>query len=91
MMLQGELLAILRCPEDRTPLSAAGDDLVSRLNAAIREGRLTNRAGKSLEGPLDGGLIRTDGAVLYPIIDHIPVLLRDDGIALERFANSAGE
>jgi len=64
-------------------LSPAGDDLVRRINAAIRDGRLTNLAGKRLEETIDGGLVREDGALLYPIIDDIPVLLRDDAISLD--------
>ena len=64
-------------------MSPAGDDLVRRINAAIRDGRLTNLAGKRLEETIDGGLVREDGALLYPIIDDIPVLLRDDAISLD--------
>jgi uncharacterized protein YbaR (Trm112 family) len=41
-----------------------------------------------LETPLDGGLVRADGQVLYPIIDRIPVLLVDEGILLAQ--NSDG-
>jgi uncharacterized protein YbaR (Trm112 family) len=83
-MLQPELLAILRCPDNQTRLSQASDATVERLNAAIRAGRITNRAGKQPEGPLDGGLVREDGAYLYPIIDGIPVLLRNDAIPLSQ-------
>ena len=83
-MMQGELLSILRCPDDRSTLSVASDDVVSRVNAAVREGRIVNRAGKPLERTLDGGLVRSDGAVLYPIIDQIPILLRDDAIPLDQ-------
>jgi uncharacterized protein len=82
-MLANELLTMLRCPENRTPLTTASSDLLRRVNAAIRERRVVNRAGQTLELMLDGGLVREDGAVLYPIIDGIPVLLRDDGILLE--------
>ena len=78
-------MAILCCPEDHSQLSPASDDLVRRINDAIRDRRLTNRAGKRLEETIDGGLVRADGAFLYPIIDDIPVLLRDDAISLEQF------
>ncbi len=80
--MQNDLLAILRCPEDQSRLSPASSDMVQQINARIREGRLVNRSGKRLDELIDGGLVRADGAVLYPIIDDIPVLLRDDAIAL---------
>jgi uncharacterized protein YbaR (Trm112 family) len=83
-MLQNELLNILRCPENHSQLSPASDDMIARVNAAICGGRLTNVGGKRLEKTIDGGLIRADGAVLYPIIDDIPVLLRDDAIAMDQ-------
>jgi uncharacterized protein YbaR (Trm112 family) len=87
-MISPELLELLVCPEDRTPLALADANLVARLNRALGEGRLKNRAGQVLETPLDGGLVRADGQVLYPIIDRIPVLLVDEGILLDR--NSDG-
>jgi uncharacterized protein YbaR (Trm112 family) len=82
-MLANEVLTMLRCPENRTQLKPASSDLLRRVNAAIRERRIVNRAGQTLELMLDGGLVREDGTVLYPIIDGIPVLLRDDGILLD--------
>jgi uncharacterized protein YbaR (Trm112 family) len=82
-----EVLNILCCPENRTRLSPASDETMRRINAAIRAGRIVNRAGKILERLLDGGLVREDGTVLYPIIDGIPVLLRDDAIFLEQLGD----
>jgi uncharacterized protein YbaR (Trm112 family) len=81
-MISSELLTILCCPETRQRLSLVGDDVIHRVNAAIHERRLTNRAGQQLDRALDGGLLREDGSVLYPIFDGIPVLLRDDGIEM---------
>ena len=68
-------------------LSRVSDDMLMRLNAAIRDGRLINCAGQVLDKELEAGLIREDGALLYPIIDEIPVLLRDDAILLEQIEN----
>lgn len=88
-MLNKELLMILCCPESRMQLSPADDETVRRANTAIREGRLTNRAGQILDTPLDGGLVREDGTLMYPIIDDIPVLLRDDAILLDQLADGS--
>lgn len=83
-MISKELLDILICPESRTPLTAADPALVDRLNAAIRAGQLRKRCGEKVELPVDGGLLRQDGAVLYPIVDGIPVLLMDESISLDQ-------
>ena len=77
-----ELLAILVCPESRQPLSEAGPALVARLNGEIAAGRLRNAGGEAVKERLDGGLVRADGKVLYPVRDDIPVLLVEEGIAL---------
>ena len=58
--------------------------MVARLNRAISAGKLTNLAGERLERALDGGLIREAGDLLYPVIDHIPVLLPDEAIDLSK-------
>jgi uncharacterized protein YbaR (Trm112 family) len=83
-LISEQLLAMLRCPETRTPLKLAASPLVATLNARVARRELKNRAGDILERPLDGGLLRQDGAVLYPIIDRIPVLLVDEAILLEQ-------
>jgi uncharacterized protein YbaR (Trm112 family) len=83
-MHSSELNSYLRCPEDRSVLTPASDDLVRQINAAIDDGRLINRAGRILDEPLSGGFIREAGDVLYPVLHGIPVLLRDEGIPLEQ-------
>jgi uncharacterized protein len=86
-MMQNDLLTMLCCPENHSQLSRASDDIVRRLNAAIRDRRIVNRAGKPVDDPIDGGLVREDGEYLYPVIDGIPVLLRDDAIPLEQIGD----
>jgi uncharacterized protein YbaR (Trm112 family) len=83
-MVRADVLAMLRCPHDRSELSAASETVVSQVNDAIRAGRLTNRAGKLAERVIDGGLVCADGAWIYPIVDGIPVLLRDDALPLHQ-------
>ena len=81
-MIDPELLEILACPDTHQPLAMAEAELVASLNAAIEAGGLENVGGDKVEGPVDGGLVREDGKVIYPIRDRIPVLLVDEGIAL---------
>jgi uncharacterized protein len=85
-MIQPELLAILVCPENRTALRLAEPELLARLNRAIATGKVRNRVGRVVEQPLQGGLVRADDTLLYPITDDIPVLLIDEAIALEQCA-----
>ncbi|MGY8824818.1 MAG: Trm112 family protein [Candidatus Latescibacterota bacterium] len=81
-MIDNDLLAILACPENKTPVHQAEQDLIDQLNSRIESGELSNRGGKKVEKQLDGGLVREDGAYLYPIDDDIPIMLIDEAIAL---------
>lgn len=78
-----ELLSILRCPETRQPLVVAEPAVVVRLNEQVAAGSLRNTAGQLVTAKLDGGLVRADGKVLYPVRNNVPVLLVDEAIALE--------
>ncbi len=89
-MIRADLLKLLICPEDRSPLSAASGELMARLNAAIARGQLKNRAERTLQEPLSGGLVRADQALLYPIVDEIPLLLTDEAIPLDQVGLTAG-
>ena len=81
-MINQELLAILACPETKEPVALAEEELIAELNSRIARGEVKNRAGKTIEGKIDGGLVRADGAYLYPIQDEIPILLIDEAIPL---------
>lgn len=82
-MVDQELLEILVCPESKQPVSLAAQDLVDRVNRAIEDGRLSNRGGASVEETVEGGLVREDGRVLYPIRESIPIMLIDEAIPLD--------
>lgn len=92
-MLNQELLnrKILCCPENGTPLAMAEQALVDQVNKQIAAGKLQNAGGSQIETRLDGGLIREDGARLYPIIEGIPVLLIDEAILLDASGDSSAE
>ena len=82
MAISQDLLDILICPETHQPLTLADGEVLDRLNRRIREGALRNRGGDPVERELTAGLVREDGAVLYPIEDDIPVMLIEESIEL---------
>jgi uncharacterized protein YbaR (Trm112 family) len=82
-MIDKELLDILACPENKTPVKLAEQALVDEINVQIEKGEVKNRGGEAVEKKIDGGLIREDGAYLYPIEDDIPIMLIDEAIPLK--------
>ena len=85
-MIDSELLKILVCPESRSSLELASNELIAKLNRLIARGSLLNKAGQKLEKPIDGGLVRADKRVLYPIVDDIPMMLVDEAVPLDQAA-----
>ncbi|HKC96109.1 MAG TPA: Trm112 family protein [Nitrospira sp.] len=81
-----DLLAILCCPETKLDVTLADDALITKLNDAISRGQLKNKAQKPVTELLDGGLVRSDRKVLYPIREDIPVMLIEEGIPLDQIA-----
>jgi uncharacterized protein YbaR (Trm112 family) len=81
--LDKDLLEILACPETKEPVAVADADLISRVNTAIEAGTLNSRDGQKIEKALDGGLLRQDGKVLYPVRGGIPIMLIDEAILIE--------
>jgi uncharacterized protein YbaR (Trm112 family) len=81
-----ELLAILCCPETKLDVALADNALIARLNDRIEKGELKNKAGQPVTEKLDGGLLRADKKILYPIREDIPVMLIEEGIPVEGIA-----
>ncbi len=77
-----DLLPLLCCPETHQDLRLAEPALLDQFNHQIAAGTLKNRAGQTVTEQLDGGLVRADGKVLYPIRQGIPVMLVDEAIPL---------
>ena len=57
-MISDELIEILRCPEDHTPVHRADGDLLESLNEQIRAGELQTREGELVLDLLEEGLSR---------------------------------
>jgi uncharacterized protein YbaR (Trm112 family) len=81
-MVDSKLLEILCCPDTKQDVALAPSDLVERLNGQIATGALKNKGGEVVKEKMDGGLLRADGKVLYPIRDDIPIMLIDESIVL---------
>ncbi|EDY19170.1 conserved hypothetical protein [Chthoniobacter flavus Ellin428] len=81
-MITDELLALLRCPQTMQSLSLASVEQLAQIEAARAAGKLLDRSGRTVKEPILGGLVREDGALLFPIRDGIPVLLLDDALPL---------
>jgi len=81
-MIADEVLALLRCPETRQPLTVASPELVAGLEALRAAGNLRDRSGNSYAGSVEGGLVRADGALFFPMRDGIPVLISSEAVAL---------
>ena len=87
--LRKDLLAILCCPETKQEVTLIDGQTLDQLNAKIEKGELQNKAGNAVTDKLDGGLIRKDQRVVYPIRDNIPIMLIEEGIILKEPLSSS--
>lgn len=85
-MVDAELLKILVCPENKTPVALVGEEVIAAANAAVEAGTLKNRADTLVEKKIDGALVREDQAYMYPIRDDIPIMLIDEAIPMSQLA-----
>jgi len=81
-MFDSTLLKILCCPETHQDIRVAEDALVAKLNRHITAGTFRNRSGQLVNEPMDAGLIRADGKLLYPVRQNIPVMLIAEAISV---------
>jgi uncharacterized protein YbaR (Trm112 family) len=84
--LDKDLLAILCCPETKQPVALADDVVIQKVNSAIERGVLKNKGERPVTEKIDGGLIRSDRQILYPVREDIPVMLIDEGIPLAQLS-----
>ncbi|MDX2227927.1 MAG: hypothetical protein SFY92_12655 [Verrucomicrobiae bacterium] len=79
-MLDEDLLPVVCCPETRQKLKLADLAFVEGLNADVARGKIRYISGKVATEAFEGGLLREDGTVFYPIIGGIPVLIYHEGV-----------
>lgn len=80
----GWLVSMLVCPEEKgQKLALVGGERLEGLNRRIGGGGLKNRGGNPVTDPLEEGLLREDGKVIYAVRKGIPDLIVDDGILLQ--------
>ena len=83
-MITQDLLAILCCPETKQDIRLLEPNLVEQLNQQIAKGELKTKGGQPVTEKIDGGLLRKDETVVYPIRDQIPIMLIEEGILVEK-------
>ncbi len=79
-----DLLAILCCPETKQDIRLLEPEVVEQLNLRIEKGELKTKGGQPVTEKIDGGLLRNDGTLVYPIRDQIPIMLIEEGILIEK-------
>jgi len=74
------LLDILCCPITRRPLKKLDQIGLDQVNRTITEGTVRNHGGNEITEPLAAALVTTDGDLIYPVLDGVPVLFEEDCI-----------
>ncbi len=81
-MVERDLLDILVCPDNLTPLRLATAAELATLNARIAAGQVKTRGGQAVTTQVKEGLVRADAKYLYVVDDDIPVMLIDEALPL---------
>jgi uncharacterized protein YbaR (Trm112 family) len=81
-MIPSWLLAILRCPITEEPLSLASDELISKLQIAVKTGGLRSRLGVTISEAWTQGLVNESVTWFYPLDGETIDLLADNAIPL---------
>jgi len=79
-LIDPTLLEILCCPETKQAMTLLDPASLDILNRKVANGELQNKGGNPVKEPLDGGLIRNDKKIAYPIREMIPIMLVEEGI-----------
>ena len=84
MALDQTFIDSLVCPESMSRLRRAPEQLVERINAAIGDGLVRNRAGNLVTEQVREALVREDSVLIYLVREDIPNLLIDESLELDK-------
>ena len=76
------LIRQLCCPITHQPLELASDHIIYELNTKIKNNSITNAQNEQVTQTIKQGLIRQDKKLLFPIINHIPIMTESQAIVL---------
>ena len=72
----------LVCPETRLPLEPASGELLESLAERQGRGELETISGEVIEEVPTGAWVRSDGALLYLVLDGIARMVIEDAVTL---------
>lgn len=75
---------MLRCPETHQVLHLVSAAQLKRINTQISKGQLHNQQSTLVDEPIDGGLLRHDGLVVYPMRQGVYNLNLETHIVLNK-------
>lgn len=84
MTVAANFLQLMRCPVTGQMVHVAAEEIVDKVNAAIRAGKLMNKIGEIVDDTIDEALVNADQTLLFPIRNEIVTMVADDLIALDQ-------
>ena len=83
MNINTNMIQLLRCPDTGSALQPLEAEKVESLNQAIREGKLVNRIGKSIQDELEDALVNDSRSWVYTVRSGIVSLIQDEAISYQ--------
>lgn len=83
MTIDSSALSLLRCPETGSSLKPLEKSQLSWLNQSIRDQKLVNRIGQSVEMELEDALVNEERSWIYSVRSGIVSLIQDGAISFE--------
>ena len=78
-----ELLRVIVCPENLTPVRFASQAELLKMNSRIETKELKTWAGAIVSKPVEAVLVRKDGKIAYRVDSGIPVMLIEKALVLD--------